>query len=241
MLFTHRAAGTWSRHVDAYIATNDFSRDSYVAGGLPAEKVHVKPNFVEPDVGVGTHDGGFALFAGRLSPEKGIRQLLRIWEKLEPGYPLKIAGDGPLRGEVEERVATQPNVDYVGLATREEMLHWMQVASFLVFPSTWYECMPLTILEAFSAGMPVVGPNLGPMSIMIETDRTGLLFEPGNEIELLRCLQKAVDNPDQIRRMGEEARKEYVAKYTADHNYRMLIHIYEQALLLRKRAPDSTT
>ena len=85
MLGVHRALGTWSRLVDVYIASSEFARDKFIEGGLPAERIVVKPNFVHPDPGLGRGDGGYALFIGRLSPEKGIGTLLATWHT----YPEK--------------------------------------------------------------------------------------------------------------------------------------------------------
>ena len=82
MLTTHRALGTWQDKVDAYIALTEFGRQKFIAGGLPAEKLAVKPNFVDSDPGPGTGAGGYAIFVGRLSPEKGVETLLKAWRAL---------------------------------------------------------------------------------------------------------------------------------------------------------------
>ena len=96
MLTTHRALRTWRKKVDVYIALTEFARRKFIEGGLPAGKIIVKPNFVYPDPGPGEGEGGFALFVGRLSFEKGVGTLLAAWEHLDRRIPLKIVGDGPL-------------------------------------------------------------------------------------------------------------------------------------------------
>jgi glycosyltransferase involved in cell wall biosynthesis len=108
MLVVHRLLRTWERTVDVFIALTEFARQKFIEGGLPADRVVVKPNFVHPDPGPGAHDGGYALFAGRLSPEKGVRTLLAAWERLGAGIPLKIAGDGPLAREVARACERHP-------------------------------------------------------------------------------------------------------------------------------------
>ena len=99
MLGAHRLLGTWERSVDAYVALNRFARDYFVAAGLPAAKVHVKPNFLLDDPVPRTGAGDYALFVGRLAPEKGVLEMLEAWQRL-PHIPLVVVGDGPLRDEV---------------------------------------------------------------------------------------------------------------------------------------------
>src|ERR1700681_312252 len=93
MLVIHRVGGTWRRMVDAYIAPSEFARKKLIAGGLPAERIVMKPNFVAPHPGAGSGDGGYAFFAGRLSEEKGVRTLFQAWERLGTAIPLVVAGD----------------------------------------------------------------------------------------------------------------------------------------------------
>src|SRR5215212_7679796 len=96
MLTTHRALRTWTEQVDVYIATTEFAREKFVQGGLPAEQLLVKPNFLHPAPSPGQVRGDFALFVGRLSPEKGVGTLLETWKRSRVRVPLKIVGDGPL-------------------------------------------------------------------------------------------------------------------------------------------------
>ena len=101
MLAVHRWARTWTEMVDWYIALTEFARQKFIAGGLPAERISVKPNFVYPDPGLGDQDREYALFVGRLSDYKGLKTLLAAWHCLRSRIPLVIVGDGPLRGELE--------------------------------------------------------------------------------------------------------------------------------------------
>jgi len=230
MLTIHRLLKTWQEQVDRYIALTEFARQKFIEGGLPAEKIVVKPNFVHPDLGMGRHEGDYALFVGRLSPEKGIQTLLRAWRHLK-GVPLKIAGDGPLRAKLEGFVKNEglEGVEILGRRPREDVFRLMREARVLVFPSEWYEGFPMTIAEAFACGLPVIASRLGAATEIVEDGRTGLLFEPGNPEDLAAKVKWAWQHPKEMEEMGREARQEYEQKYTAERNYEMLMDIYKRA------------
>jgi glycosyltransferase involved in cell wall biosynthesis len=229
MLTFHNVRRTWENQVDVYIALTEFARKKFVQGGLPEEKIVVKPNFVHPDPGDGEHKGNFALFVGRLSAEKGIRTMLSAWRVLK-SVPLKVVGDGPLMAEVKAQIERERlAIDVLGRLSREEVFSLMQQASFLVFPSEWYEGFPMTIAEAFACGLPVLASRLGAMAELVEDGQIGLLFEPGNPEDLAARVAWAWAHPEEMRRMGKAARQEFEEKYTAEKNYQMLMQIYERA------------
>jgi glycosyltransferase involved in cell wall biosynthesis len=111
MLAVHRALGTWDKMIDLYIADSSFCRDKYVQAGFAPERIAVKPGFVYPDPGPRDHRGGYCLFVGRLSEEKGIDVLFRAWRKLGPSIPLKVVGDGPLSPLVAAAVREMPWIE----------------------------------------------------------------------------------------------------------------------------------
>lgn len=225
MTAMHRAAGTWNDAVDVYVALTAFARARFVEGGLPAAKIVVKPNFVWPDPGAGPGAGGYALFAGRLSREKGLGTLAGAWKLLNGMPPLKAAGDGPMAAELEG----VPGVAPLGRRTREDVLALMRGASFLVFPSLCYEGLPLAVLEAFACGLPVIASRLGAMAEVVEEGRTGLLFTPGDAGDLAAKVEWVAAHPDELGRMRREARAEFEARYTAERNYQALMEVYARA------------
>src|SRR5262249_12709039 len=96
MVGAHRFAGTWRKRIATYIAVSEAAREKFIAGGLPAKKIVVKPNFIHPAPAIGAGGGGYALYAGRLSPEKGIATMLEAWQGARSAIPLKVVGEGPL-------------------------------------------------------------------------------------------------------------------------------------------------
>jgi glycosyltransferase involved in cell wall biosynthesis len=230
MLSLHRAIGTWTHKVDVFIALTDFAKRKFIAGGLPADRIVVKPNFLYPDPGLGHGDGGYALFVGRLAPEKGIETLLRAWEVLGGKVALKIAGDGPLAERVAQVASRVPNVEWVGPRPRQEILTYMKMSSLLVFPSQVYEGLPMTVVEAYAAGLAVVASDQGSIRTLVDPNRTGLLFRPGDPQDLAAKVKWAWTHRAQLREMGREARREYERKYTAECNYEQLMDIYRLAM-----------
>lgn len=232
MTAAHHLLGTWREKVDAYIALTRFGKKKFVEGGFPEERIHVKPNFLGFDPGVGQGERSHFLFVGRLSEEKGIETLLRATASVDE-IPLKIVGQGPLRGSVVE-AATQTgkrNVAYLGRVPRERVFDLLRGSSALLFPSEWYEGFPLVLLEAFACGTPVIASRLGAAQEIVEEGRTGLLFEPGNSEDLARRMSWAAAHPDQMRAMGRRAREEYEAYYKAMQNYDLLMKIYQGVIV----------
>lgn len=229
MLSAHWAAKTWTRQVDRYIALTEFARQKFIQGGVPAEKLVVKPNFVAPDPGVGAGDGGYALFVGRLSEEKGVDLLLDAWKQLDGKLPLKIVGDGPLADRVAAAVGRVPGIEWLGRRATDEVYTLLKGAIALVFPSKWYEGLPRTIVEAFAAGTPVIAANLGSMSSLVTPHRTGLHFQPGSAEDLVAKVEWAIEHREILAQMRQQVRAEYETNYTPDQSYRQLIDIYAAA------------
>jgi glycosyltransferase involved in cell wall biosynthesis len=240
LLTTHRALRTWQTKVDAYIALSEFARGKFASGGLPRQRIVVKPNFVHPDPGAAQKQrpGQYGLFVGRLSEEKGVRVLLAAWKRLALPIPLFILGDGPMRQAIASEIAElgSPRVHLVGDATREEVFRWMRGACFLVCPSYWFEA-PLVIVEAFACGVPVIATGQDPTAEMVADRRTGLHFTPGDEADLAAKVEWAWNHPAEMETMGLAARREFERKYTADQNYGQLVGLYKT--LLARRMPVS--
>jgi glycosyltransferase involved in cell wall biosynthesis len=232
MLEVHRRKNTWSEMVDCYVALTEFAREKMIQGGLPAEKIRVKPNFVLPDPGPRAGNGDYALFVGRLVDLKGVGTLIKAWSKLPATIPLVIAGDGPFRPEMEKLIADLKltSVNYRGRLSRQDTLAAMKRARFLMFPSEWYEGFPVTIAESFACGVPVLCSRLGGMQEIVDDGRTGLHFRPGDPSDLAEKVQWAWSHPKETSTMGLAARAEFEAKYSAERNFGMLTDIYESVI-----------
>jgi glycosyltransferase involved in cell wall biosynthesis len=231
MLATHRMRGTWTREIASYIALSEFAREKFVEGGLPREKIFVKPNFVSPDPGARTGDGEYALFVGRLSPEKGVGTIVSAWKKLPRSIPLVIIGGGPDQEQLQAQAARDGigNIEFKGQMPRHETLAAINNARVMVISSEWYETFCMAIAESYACSTPVICSRMGVMQELVADGRTGLHYTPADPADLARKVEWAWAHGDELRAMGKEARREYEAKYTAEKNYPMLMNIYERA------------
>jgi glycosyltransferase involved in cell wall biosynthesis len=230
MLATHRLRRTLHKDVDAFIALTAYSRHKFIQGGLPASRLLIKPNFIDHAPEPGPPGGDALLFAGRLAEGKGIDTMLAAWLGGGVSAPLHIAGSGPLLKDVQSAAAEHPaSVSHLGHLSRQDLWTQMQQARALVFPSNWYENFPVTLVEAFACGLPVIASRLGAMAEIVDDGRTGLLFHPGDPDDLRRKVQWIIEHPDERDNMAREARAEYERKYTGSVNYAQTISIYETA------------
>ena len=221
----HRSLGTWRSKVDRYIALSEFSRGRLIAGGLPAERIVVKPNSVPGPAAVPEGPRSGLLFAGRLSAEKGLDTLVRAADGLPPGT-VRVAGGGPLGA----LLAGEPAVRLLGHLDRGTLTSQMTGATALVMPSVWYEVAPLTILEAFACGLPVIGSRLGAMSELIEHGRTGLLVDPGDVQAWAGVLRWALEHPGELAAMGRLARERWQRSFSPEVNLTRLLALYREAI-----------
>ncbi|WP_207532067.1 glycosyltransferase [Desertivirga arenae] len=230
VLQLHRGIGTWKK-VDQYIALTDFGKDLFLKSNLRlnTDQVVTKGNFVL--------DNGFAmegrqkhfLYVGRLTKDKGIEVLLNAFSKTNA--ELKIIGDGPLKDQVLEAAKENPRIIYEGLKKHSEIDAEMKKASALIFPSVWYEGMPMTILEAFSSGTPVIASNLGAMKSLITDCYNGLLFEAGNDLSL----ERTIEQWEHLEKGEKEnyrlaARRTFEQHYTPERNLNSILSIYKKTI-----------
>lgn len=223
----HRMLGTYQHKVTRYIALNQFCSDKFIEAGLPKSRMAIKPNFIDlpllTDEKGELRQGG--LFVGRLSKEKGLATLAEA-ASIYTQAKLEIIGIGP-----EERMLkTHTNISLQGWKSPVEIYRCMRNSAYLVMPSIWYENFPRTLVEAFACGLPVIASRLGAMAELIDDGFTGLLFEPGNAKDLAEKLQWADSHPEEMLKMGREARWEYETKYTSAINFKQLMGIYKDAI-----------
>ena len=233
----HYWLGTWNLP-NRFIVLSAHAKKIFLASKLDLqdEQIVIKPNFCSPPQLSDIKRSEEFLFVGRLTEEKGVKMLLQLFSSIP--HRITLAGDGPLKEEVISYSGKYPNINYVGSLQKQELSHLMQRSTALVFPSIWYEGMPLTIIEAFSCGLPVIATRLGAMEHMVTPGYDGLLFDAGNKTELSQILDQWVSMPAESKaKFSINAQSTYKQSYTPEKNVEQLLAIY-QSVIAKQEQPS---
>lgn len=228
---THRAAGTWQRGVDRFIVMSKFARGIMTEAGLPAEQITIKPHFIPSPARFRQGAGSYGLYLGRLSVEKGVSTLIKAWDSSLG--TLMIAGDGPLRRELEADAAKHgTSIRFLGSLDRADALDLLLNARYLANPSKAFETFGLSVVEAFAHGVPAVVPSQGVFPELVRDGENGFTFEPGDALSLRAALLK-VNDPAVSMRTGAAARRDYLSLFTPESNLSALETIYGDVIARR--------
>ena len=238
-LSVHRATHAYDA-VDALICPSEFLKTKMAEGRVYPERLVHLPNFCDlRQITAAAQPGEGILYAGRLSPEKGVDVLVDAAAHLPAGLRVTIAGDGPERAALEKRAADRGVVDRVAFLGRipgDELHQQMRDHAVVVVPSRWYENQPMTILEAYAAARPVVGSLLGGLPELIDDGVTGRLVTHDDPAALAAALSEVAGDPATAHRMGMVARERTHA-FSIDAHVRGLDEIY-QRVVARRAAPS---
>lgn len=223
----NRRWGSYSL-VNRYLALTRFAADRFVAGGIPVGSMAVKPNVLPDPPPVGKGDGGYALFAGRLSPEKGVRTLLDVWKE-KPGLPLKVFGSGPLEEDLKTSACrTGMIVEFHGYCNRQELFTEIGRAEFVVVPSECYEGFPMVVLEAMACGTPVVASRLGSLDEVVIEGITGVKFTPGDPRDLAAVVTELRHDRSRLAEMRKRCRLHFEQHYSEARAVATLTKVYRE-------------
>ncbi len=238
MQLLHNILGTYQNKVGAFIVLSYFMKSLMERANLPSDRIYVKPNFIPDSIQLfnetlPTRENKI-VFVGRISQEKGVDILLEAWEYLSQttDNQLIIIGDGPERTFLEEKYKNCPNVSWRGWLSRKDALQEVGSSKYLVISSRWYEGLPMVILEALSLGTPVIAPQLAGIPESVRDGNNGFLFKPNNIKDLNRVLLKSLKTKEPgWSQMSRNARETYLADYTKERNYTILMEIYKKVLI----------
>lgn len=229
-LFVNVSRGAYTKHVDRFIAPSRFMAQRMVEGGLPADRVEVLPGFVDTGRWKPSGSAGdYVLYSGWLSPEKGVQNLIRAMA-LHPDVPLKVAGIGShervLRSLARELGIS--NVDFVGFRKDDDIVRLVQGSRFVCVPSEWYESSPMSALEAFACGRPVLASRIGGIPETVVENETGILVGPGDVEGLAAAIGDLWHNPERCQELGRAARRLAEERFSPEDHYGKIKAIYEQ-------------
>lgn len=227
--YIHTAIKIVEENIDLFIAPSQFIANKLIQGGIPEKKVRYLHNFLNLNAYEPKYDvGDYAVFVGRLQPEKGIKTLIASMA-IARNTPLVVVGEGEQRQELEQYVSAQgvKNVRFVGYKAGEELKNLIRESAFLVVPSECFDICPMVTLEAYALGKPVVASRIGGIPESIDEEETGLLFEPGNASELAEKIQILAGDKKRCEEMGRRGRAK-IEQISGEH-YDRLMELYKEA------------
>ena len=228
--YLHKWLRTYERCVDVFLAPSEFVRRKLIGSGFPAHRIEVLPHYQAlPGEEQLAADEGYVLYFGRLSPEKGVYELLRVMAQL-PHIPLVIAGDGPERPRLEAlaRELNLKHVLFAGMVHGEKLQKLIAGCAFSIFPSHAYETLGKSILESYAWGRPVIASDLGSRRELVEHGVTGLLFTDGDREQFAHSIEFLFDRPDLIQKMGAAARTRVKTNHDPDLHLEKLLELYRR-------------
>jgi len=239
--YVHRWLGTYQKCVDQFLAPSHFVKQQLVENGFEAGKINALPHFQRLpayDLAPPPSDGPL-LYLGRLSPEKGVDDLLRAMAGFA-NLRLQIAGEGPERRRLESLVQQLrlTNVSFLGHVAATELEQRIAAARFTVFPSRAYETLGKTILESYACGRAVIASDLGSRREFVHHGKTGLLFPSGDIEQLKSAIRYLTEHPQIAAEMGKAGRNIVELHHSPEGHYRAITGLYEQ--MLQGRSPWKT-
>jgi len=237
--YIHQWLGTYRQCVDLFLAPSQFVRDKFVEHGWEAGKFAVLPHSqklrssTEPN----SSTGNSILYFGRLSPEKGVADLIRSMARV-PHLWLIIAGDGPQRKELEELATSLNvrNVEFAGHVSGDKLSNLIAQSRFTILPSRAYETLGKSILESYAEGRPVVASDMGSRRELIHGGKTGVLYPTGDVQQLAKVIEWLNSKPEMIREMGLAGWRLVRERHSPEGHYQKLMTLYEQTVAMKKKA-----
>lgn len=225
----HRLLGCYRRHVSHFVVPSRFYLEKFVQWGWPRERFTHVPNFVDaaalqPDSKV----GDCFVYFGRLTPEKGLRTLLRAGA--QAGVKLRIAGTGPQEAELRALSASLgADVEFLGYRSGTDLHAVVRSARAVVLPSEWYENAPMTVMEAYALGRPVIGADIGGIPELVRPDETGSIYPSGDVGALAAVLAQMRAMPDaQVAAMGRAGRSWVETEFTPQNYLQRMLALYAE-------------
>jgi glycosyltransferase involved in cell wall biosynthesis len=230
--YLYHFLNTYESTIDLFISPSNFLMKKMIEFGIDRNKVIHIPNFVDSNKYVPSYtNSNYILYFGRLERHKGIQTLIAAMKNVKASR-LYIAGEGTLRNELEKYAKRNNirNVTILGFITRKKLIELIRHSLLTVLPSEWYENCPMSILESFALGKPVIGANIGGIPDLVDNGYTGLLFEAGNVDDLTERINYLLDNKNLVAEMGRNARKRVEEKYDEKIHYERLMEAYNKVL-----------
>lgn len=231
----HKLFQFYEKGTSRFITPSDFMRALMIEWGEPAEKFITLNNFLNPQLYSsipdqqfdGSNKGGYLLYMGRLSHEKGILSLVAAARKLVH-IPLKIAGVGSLENSIRAQIKNAPHIELVGHKERKDLDGVIEGARAVVVPSEWFENYPMSLIESFAKGKPAIAAAIGGIPEIVRDGVNGWLFPPGNTRALRATIEQVWEYDKDVWQSASLAARAYVREHNnPEVYYEKLMEIYE--------------
>ena len=219
----------YRKNIKTFLSPSRFLKNKMIEYGWPESQIQYLPNFISTsDLVSQSLSGKYFLCLGRLSVEKGIATLINAYRRIQDkDVGLLIAGEGPLRSELERIAGQDSSIKFTGFLSGVQLLGITRNALAVVVPSLCYENAPISVLEAMAYGKPVIGARIGGIPEMIYDGINGFLFKPGDETDLRNVLSKTISLSDeQLEHMGRMGREKTAGEYSPEKHYQQLMSVY---------------
>ena len=223
----HKLLRLYKKNLDRVVTPSKFFKDKLIDWGWKPEQLAYIPNYVDIEQYTPQPEpGDYFLYFGRLAPEKGVDTLIKA--ALQAGVKLRIAGTGPYEAELKAlALDNQEQIKFLGFCSGDKLWRLIREASAVVLPSQWYENAPISILEAYASGKPVIGANIGGIPEMITENVTGFLYDSGSVEGLTKCLDNLTKMPSsEIYDIGVQARTYVGQHFTREQYLNKMLELY---------------
>ena len=228
-----------AKKINVFLAPSLFMKRQALKWGMPIKKVIHLPYAISVDKSqelmqsknYSQKKNPYLLYFGRLSQEKGIDLLIKVFLKdlgKLKNYHLKIVGQGPEREKLENLAKGEKQIEFLGQKSKRQLKEIIDKAYLIIVPSIWPENLPFSVLESFASGKAVLAAKIGGQSELVKDNKTGLSFKLNDESDLREKIIWAIGHSKKIKQIGQAAQKEVLAKCNPENHYQRLIRIYER-------------
>jgi glycosyltransferase involved in cell wall biosynthesis len=214
--------------VDAFVTPSTFTKGKFIEYGIPEKKLFHIPTFFNSVQNKTTIEyGNFALYTGRIEPEKGLKTLIDAF--IDTDYELKIIGFSSTNYEeyLKQYLSDKVHkISFIGKLDFMNIIPYLEQCCFTIVPSEWFDNLPNVILESFAYKKCVIATNLGSLKELVINEETGLLFEYKNSADLRKKVSELINERDRSKLFGENAFKKLSSNFSKESHYEKLIHLF---------------
>ena len=227
--YLHKFLKSYTANVDRFIVPSKFYAEKFAEWGLDKSKIRYIPNAIDvASFKPGFEESDYFLYVGRLVDQKGVHTLIKATAKA--GVKLKVVGTGADEQALKSLAETEnANVEFAGYLSGEDLHSAIRNARAAVLPSEWYENAPISVLEAYALGTPIIGADIGGIPELIQQNETGVTFTAADVDDLAdKLLAYQNMSVASLRHQGENGRALVAEQYDKTKHLEQLLSLYSE-------------